>query len=588
MIASYFRRLLYKLPNKIRINNNEIISDPKCISNLFNNYFIDKIMPNNNSGDRVTKHITSRKNSMFMRPSLPSDIFKIISGLNNTNSVGYDGICTKILKAVAGEICSPLSYIINLCISEGIFPDALKKSVIKPLFKKQDRELMEYYRPISLIPIFSKIIEKYIYKELNLYLEANNILCYEQKGFRKHKSINLAIYDFLHTVMTNMDKNSPVCAVFCDMTQAFDYVQHNILLKKLDAYGIRGNVLELLKSYLHDRKQITEITRINLRTKREEIFLSEERNVIYGVPQGSILGPQLFTLYINDFPRAITHPVTLFADDSTITIPCNQRDLYKEDINNTIKETVEWLDNNNLKINLNKTVIIHFSQRALTLPNLDITYNNIKIDTVNATKFLGVTIDRNLNWKAHVDTLAKRINSSAYALYTLSRKVNIDALLTAYYGLTESVLRYGVIFWGNSTDKENAFKAQKRCLRAMFKLNTTDSCKPYFVRYKLLTLTSLYILETVMFVRNNCNLFSRMADKYPRNRRDQNQLCLHESKTALMRKSVFCMAPIIYNKLPKSWRELNNVQLKKRLKSFLTGKAYYNINEFLTEQFTVT
>lgn len=359
-------------------------------------------------------------------------------------------------------------------------------------------------------------------------------------------------------------------------------------LKKLDAYGVRGNVLELLKSYLYDRKQITEISSLNTRTKLEEIFLSEERTVTYGVPQGSVLGPPLFTLYINDFPKSIDHPVTLFADDSTICIPCNNKDLYKDDINNTLINIIQWLDNNNLKINLSKTVIMHFSQRLLTFSNLDIAYNNITIDTVNTTKFLGLIIDRHLNWKDHIDSLSKRISSSAYALYLLSRNVNRQALLTAYYGLAESVLRYGVIFWGNSTNREVAFKAQKRCLRAMFHLQTTDSCKPYFIMYKILTLPSIYILETIMFVRKNPKLFPRRADQFPRNRRDQTQLCVPPCRTALMRKSVFHIAPIVYNKLPKSWKELNNVHLKRKLKTHLVNKAYYNINEFLEERFVLT
>lgn len=563
--------------------NNETVTEPKIIANIFNDYFIDKIEPITSSGTTVAKQILIRKDSMFMAPSIALDILKIIATLKNTNSVGYDGICTKIVKTVAYEISEPISHIINLSISEGIFPNALKKSIVKPLFKKQDRELIECYRPISLVPIISKIIEKYIYREFNAYFEKNHILCDEQKGFREKKTINLAIYDFLRTVMTNMDKNTQVCAIFCDMTQAFDYVQHDILLKKLDAYGIRGNIFNLIQSYLHDRQQVTQISRINMSSKREEIFTSCERIVPHGVPQGSVLGPLMFTLYINDFPKSIKYPMTLFADDSTITIPCHNKYTYETDIKNTLIEAVTWLNNNNLKININKTLIMHFSQRSLLFSTLDIKYNNNKIQTANTTKFLGLTIDRNLNWKAHIEALAKRISSGAYALYKLSRVLNIEALLTAYHGLVESVIRYGVIFWGNSTDRDIVFKRQKYCLRSMFNLKTTDSCKNYFTKYRILTLPSLYILEIAMFVKTNPQLFPRMADKFPRNRRDDSKLCLHSSKTALMHKSVFCMAPIIYNKLPKSLKELTIPKFKQTLKLILAQKAYYSITEFLND-----
>lgn len=569
--------------NKIR-NGNKYITSPNGIATLFNNYFVDKIQPSSSQSGRVNKHIVSRKDSMFMLPSMPQDIQKIINSLKNTNSVGYDGFSTKIIKEVSSDICGPLSHIINLCITEGVFPDALKKSVVKPLFKKQDKELVEFYRPISLIPIFSKIIEKYIYKELNTYLEKNKILCDEQKGFRAKKTINMAIYDFLYKIMLNIDKRNPVCAIFCDMTQAFDYVQHDTLLSKLECYGIRGNIHNLIKSYLQNRKQVTAISRINSETKFEEISVSEERQVVYGVPQGSVLGPLLFTIYINDFPKCIEHVMTLFADDSTITIPCNKEDEFNQDIYNTLNNSIEWLENNNLKINLNKTVITYFGQRINIENNNDIKYKNNKIESVASTKFLGLIIDQNLNWKSHLENLAKKLSNSAFALYSLSQTVNAETLLIAYYGIAESILRYGLIFWGNSTDWETIFRAQKRCLRSMFKLKVTDSCKPYFEQYKILTLPSLYILEVVMFVKCNPHLFPRLEDVAHRNRRDNSKLCLHPCKTALMRRSIFCMAPIVYNKLPKIWRELNTEALKRRLKLFLVQRAYYNIKEFLDEK----
>ena len=293
---------------KIKIDN-KTITNTKEIADLFNNYFVDKIVPVPNAGNQITQHITNRKESMFMTPSISYDIFKIITSLKNSNSVGYDGIDTRILKSVAEEICAPLSYIINLSISAGTFPNALKISIVKPLFKKEDKERMEYYRPISLIPIISKIFEKHICRALTTYFEKNKLLCNEQKGFRETRTINMAVYDFLDVVMSNMDKNTPVCAIFCDMTQAFDYVQHDILVRKLEAYGIRGNVLELLQSYLHPRKQFTEIRKINLMAK-QEVYLSEERKIAFGVPQGSVLAPLLFTIYINDLPRSVEQPMT--------------------------------------------------------------------------------------------------------------------------------------------------------------------------------------------------------------------------------------------------------------------------------------
>lgn len=559
------------------------ITQPKDIANTFNNYFIDKIQPTINAGTNSTSLILGRAQSMFMAPSTPYDILNIIMQLKNTNSVGYDGIATRILKAVAREICAHLSFIINLCISVGVFPDALKKSIVKPLYKKDSHELMINYRPIALIPVLSKVFEKYISREINTYLEKYNILSDEQKGFRRNKSINLAIYEFLQNIMQNVDKRTPVCAIFCDMTQAFDCVHYNSLAEKLEAYGVRGNVLELIKSYLHNRKQVTEIIKINKKRKREETSRSEEREVIYGVPQGSVLGPPLFTLYINDLPKITKHPMTLFADDCTLTIACNDINTYEHDINNSLISIINWLNDNNLIINLKKTNVMHFKQRTKRIDNLNIQFNNININEADTIKFLGILIDSKLNWKPQIEALSKKLSSAAYALKQLAAVLNTDALITAYYGLAESTIRYGVIFWGNSTDNEIAFRAQKRCIRSMFRLLTTDSCKSYFIERKILTLPSLYILETVMFIKFNPHLFQRLSDAVPRNRRDNFKLCVHGAKTTLMRKSIFCMAPTIFNKLPKTWKSLNMSALKSKLKSFLTERAYYSIAEFMEE-----
>ena len=181
------------------------------------------------------------------------------------------------------------------------------------------------------------------------------------------------------------------------------------------------------------------------------------------------MSPMLFNVYINDLPKAAPHSTSLFADDSTLTIECFNKDLYESDVQNTIESIISWLKKNNLKINISETKLMEFSQRE-THPNLNIKYQNNNISRVEITQSLGIKIDQRLDWKAHIKNLSKRVSKSAYVLFKLSPVFNMEALLTAYYGIVDSVLRFGVIFWGNSTNRDLIYKLQKRCIRVLFKL----------------------------------------------------------------------------------------------------------------------
>lgn len=564
---------------KISIDAKNYIDNPVTIANLFNDFFIDGLKEDTINND-ANLQIPRNPNSMFMSPTSPSEIQRIINNMKNTSSTGYDQISTQILKLVSLKISNILCHIINLAIFNGVFPDKLKTTLIKPLFKKDNKLSMSCYRPIALVPVLSKVFEKVIHNKLYNFFESQHLLTDEQTGFRKNKTINTAVYNFLQKVMINIDNKTPVCALYMDFSKAFDCVNHKILLQKLAMYGVRGNVLKLIESYLSNRKQFTQITRICPKINKEVNFTSEKRYVNLGVPQGSVLGPLLFIIYINDLPKIIKQPTFLFADDCTIVFNDKDRMTLEQDINEAIEKIIEWTTSNNLKLNFDKTNLMIFRNRVAQFSDINIKYSNKKVSHVDTTKFLGLNIDCSLNWKTHIENLCLKINQQSYALHMLSKMADISTVLSAYHGYVGSIIRYGIMFWGHSVHKDDAFKAQKRCVRSICKLKQTDSCKEYFKNLKLLTLPCIYIYEIINFVRSNATFFENYKSK-----RHNSKICCPNNKTTLLNNSIFCMAPRVYNHLPKYLMEASSSNMfKKKLKSFLINKTYYSVSEYLQDK----
>jgi hypothetical protein len=303
---------------------------------------------------------------------------------------------------------------------------------------------------------------------------------------------------------------------------------------------------------------------------------SDFGEISHRVPQGSVLGPLLFLIYINDLPQAIDHPMVLFADDSTVILTGEDPQTCEINVNNALESIIIWLNQNNLCVNLKKTKLMNFYQRTNSMANVAVAYNNHIIDETDNTKFLGLNLDNKLTWKNQVDVICKKLNKFSYALYNLSKKVSQTTVLTAYHAYVTATLRYGIIFWGNSTDRDIIFKAQKKCLRSVCGLKPTDSCKSYFIEFKILTFPCLYVFEMAMYVKTNLNEFSVFNSV-----RQRHKIANKRSKTALRAKSAFGMAPKLYNKLPDSIRRSEMPEFKKHLLDFLTQNAFYSIKEYL-------
>ena len=335
---------------------------------------------------------------------------------------------------------TPLTYIINLSISQGHFPDELKLAKVIPIYKSGEKQMIENYRPISVLSFFSKNLEKIVANYVLNFLDQHAILYDHQFGFRRGHSTSHAIISLVEKVSRSLDTGKIVVGVFLDLKKAFDTVDHKILLDKLYAHGLRNNIYEWFRSYLANRSQYVMYNNSK----------SETKHITHGVPQGSILGPLLFILYINDFSRASDLFFSiLFADDISVFIEGQSYTGVIETMNKELKKIVNWLNSNKLTLNIKKTHYMIF-HRSRIKKKLKITLHNQTIFETNSLKFLGVIIDNNLKWHAHIGYIKNKISKSIGIIYKARKYTNKKTLITLYYSFIFPYLIYCNEIWGNA------------------------------------------------------------------------------------------------------------------------------------------
>lgn len=518
----------------------------------------------------------------------------LINNLKSDCTSGYDNISAKIVKQHADRLVPPITHICNVAISTGKFPLIYKKSQVLPIFKSGDRSCINNYRPISILPTFSKILERVMNNRLNCFLEKFCLLSESQFGFRSKKSTTDAVHELTNYIVTNLDNQNKVIVIFLDIAKAFDTVSVSTLLEKLERMGVRGVALDLFADYLKNRVQYVKINK----------YVSKCMTIAHGVPQGSILGPTLFLTYINDLCELKLEQgkIITFADDTALLFNGkNWEDVYKF-AQLGFNKVATWLNLNFLSLNVEKTKYLTFTLSKLhdnfanshTLKKHSCFNQESKLcscpelQSASEYKYLGVLIDDKLNFRPHINLLANRIRKLMF-LFKNIRHIGSEQLIkTVYFAMCQSLLTYCNTSWGGAPKSImiDLERAQRAVLKVSLSLPFTFPTFDLYKKTKVLTVRQLFILNTILkkhsSLEYNLDLVTVNAGK-----RRKGNVCQTKFPNTKFSRRFFCfLGCYLYNKCNKSLSiySLNKSNCKSAVSVWLNGFDYSLTEDLLSSQ----
>ena len=425
-------------------DNDTVLSGPAMV-NYFNNYFTSiphRLISNLPPGIDYTyfNNLPSITSSFYFIPTTYDEVYKLILSLPNKGNSLTD-IKTNVLKRVTDIVTPFIVNTFNFCIQEGKYPKILKLARVVPVFKAGSKVDVKNYRPISNLSVFNKIFEKLTHLRICSFIDKYNLLSKFQFGFRKNNSTTLAIFHFISDLMLTFNKKKCTIALFLDLSRAFDTINKEILLHKLYHYGFRGTSLNFINSYLTERSQYVDINGLT----------SNPENISVGVPQGSVLGPLLFNLFINDVIGAFSCKNIFYADDGVFYVTGDSVSECVVLINEVIDNLSLWLSKNKLIPNTGKTKLMLFTPKIVNhYPN--IYFNNSKLEWVDTFKYLGVILDAKLNFISHVKNVKQKLSKLRGTFYAISNLMPQKTLLQIYNSLVYSTINQNVIIWGGVSE----------------------------------------------------------------------------------------------------------------------------------------
>ena len=580
-------------PQSFLINNKHVYNKTE-IAQGFNSFFANIGKTTSQNVPHANKHFSEFlknrvPNSMFLEPVEEPQIIEIVNKLKPKMSHGYDDIPTRIVKESILKIITPITHIVNRSLMTGRVPTDMKIAKVIPIYKASDPTLFQNYRPVSLLPAFSKILEKVMFNKIMSFLNSNNILYKHQYGFRSKHS---TIHPLIHLLNTCAEAENTVpkeitLTVLCDLSKAFDVINHDILAHKLDFYGIRGIVREWIINYLTDRTQYVQF----------EMNKSECCKIECGVPQGSILGPLLYLIYVNDIANSTQANILSFADDTSLFLSHSNINSLYQIANIEINNLFNWFCANRLSLNAKKTKYIitrsphnkcDFSDQNLYINNVALTRVGNNCDE-ESTKFLGVYIDEFLTWKHHVKHVNNKISRSLFMIKKVKNILPQNCLLTLYFSMVHPYITYGLPIWGNATQSvlKKTSLLQKRAIRYIHNSHYNSHTEPLFKISNIMKINDQFDYESLMFMYDFDNgKLPRSFDNVFRYNRD-NQVA-HQTRQSNLMHIARCNSnfsnrlPLYY--LPRIWNAWS-----KKINSNITRSSYKkNVKSNFLQSYTVS
>ena len=558
------------------------------IANEFNNYFceisdrlycsnahvINRV--NNDYGSYLGHHYM---NSFYCSAVTLSELLNIVHNLKTSKSCVGNSMSASLLKDCIDHISSPLLYLCNLSFEQGIFPDQLKMARVVPVFKKGSKLIVSNYRPISITNPFGKVLEKMMHSRMMSYLDKFKILYDYQFGFRKNHSTSFAVIDVVNMIQNQLHEGNYVMGIFMDLQKAFDTINFKILLDKLEHYGFRGSSLNWFKTYLTGRTQFTVVGSSK----------STSRITSCGVPQGTVLGPLLFLLYINDITNSVCKSkIKLFADDSNLFVVSNNLPELFNIANSELSSLSQWIRANKLYINYDKTNYMIFEPSRhphnfkSSMYNAILLFNGFALSQVHSVKYLGLFIDDKLNWCEHVNFIASKVASLTGILYRVKNFLPMSAKRNIYFALIYSVLTYCVEVYANIS-KSSLNPLIIKCNRLLRLLQQKPRRTPLYDLYTTfgtLPVDLLFEFYTGKFIHkclwNSASMPSIFSDYFVRgtslhtyNTRHRDNFLIQSKYSP---KTILFYGPSMWSKLP------HGLQNNPSLNSFLEAYKLYLSN----------